>query len=577
VEKLANREQFLERLASLEQLLLTDHLDERPAKLPKIDPAGLDRLFNLLPSARGKVLFLETMGFADPEVMAGEPCHSDLAAAERSYGERLLPRHHVLARLAREGLAPTLLTTNFDLLLEGAYRLAGLAPRFLEGVQPAWANASGSIKGAPPATFDSFSRIASATQFFGRGDDRRSAHLLKIHGCSENYRWVRDQTASLQAYLPALVFTFREIQNWREDSWSRDLLSNLLRTRSIVFCGYSGADPVLHDTIRTVYEEMSRRRGPRGEGSVPTDDQAPAFFLGLAGKTEFHGMEILRAASRAVGGSPGLTDHPNYLHFHPVPKTGSKPFPLLDEMMRWLFHLVFRRRQRQALESDLGRVVTVFLGYPCPEAERKATLSEFEALLKAENVAAGEWDKQPDHRIQFERMVGWTERFHIGLLREFALAEAALRSSGPGLEFSRLRRSHWYYPTLDHSDWAAWGVVVELALRRRIAAWQGLKEDWEQDRPWVSPATGSHPAVLYSHGASRPTPSCLTLRLRTPGGRVQAPAVRGACRRHCTWELDYGEIPWRREEDKKTPGAATLWGWAHRPLARLAGGELEPF
>ena len=35
----------------------------------------------------------------------------------------------MLARLAREGLSPQLLTTNYDLLVEGAYRLAGLVPR----------------------------------------------------------------------------------------------------------------------------------------------------------------------------------------------------------------------------------------------------------------------------------------------------------------------------------------------------------------------------------------------------------------------------------------------------------------
>ena len=34
-------------------------------------------------------------------------------------------RHRVLARLAREGLCPLLITTNYDLLLEGASRLAG--------------------------------------------------------------------------------------------------------------------------------------------------------------------------------------------------------------------------------------------------------------------------------------------------------------------------------------------------------------------------------------------------------------------------------------------------------------------
>ncbi|HEY2292360.1 MAG TPA: SIR2 family protein, partial [Thermoanaerobaculia bacterium] len=456
------------------------------------------------------------------------------------------------------------------------------------------------LKGSPPATFDAFCRIASATQFFGRGDDRRAAHLLKIHGCAESYRWARKRGKdSLHAYLPALVFTFREIQNWREDSWSRDLVSTLLRTRTIVFCGYSTADPVLHDTIRTVYEEMARRRGKNGKGTPKEKDgsEAPAFFLGGEGKTEFHGMEILRAASRAVGLDPGLTDHSNYLRFHFVKKAGevSQPFPTLDEMMRWLFHLTFRRRQRQAVDSDLGRVVTLLLGHPCPEAEQRAVKDDLEKLFRAEKTAALRWNEEPSHRFQFERIVGWTERFQVGLMRELALADASLRSAGPGIELMGLRRSRWYYPALDHTDWAAWGAVVELALRRRISALRQQTRGWMYDQPWLTPGAGEHPSVLYALDKLQPTPFCLTIRLRPPGRRGRSPAVRGARRHQLTWDLGYADVPWPRRKapsgpgespdagprGKKAPGpaeipdAVTIWEWAHAPFNRIGEGSLE--
>jgi hypothetical protein len=591
IEKVPNQRRLLASLHSKERDLLAQLAaasNAAPAWMPSLEMKDLKALLALPAADRGKALFLETMGFADSEVMAGSPYHQDPAEARQSYGHRLLPRHQVLASLAREGLAPVLLTTNFDLLLEGAYRMAGLVARFPQGIDRPPDPAPEPVRGMPPATFDAFCRIASASQFFGRGDDRRAAQLLKIHGCAESYRWARRKgTDALRAYLPALVFTFREIQNWREDSWSRDLVSTLLRTRSIVFCGYSTADPVLHDTIRTVYEEMARRRGRHGE---PSAQEAPAFFLGGVGRTEFYGMEILRAASRAAGGAPRLTEHPNYLRFHFLPKEGPARFPSLDEMMRWLFHLVFRRRQAQALEGDLGRVATLLLGHPCPEAERQVVLRELEALRREEDAAAKAWKDQPDDRLSFERIVGWTERFQTGLLREFALADAALRSSGPGLAMDQLRRSPWYYPALDHTDWAAWGAVVELALRRRISAWQGQhrKGHWEEDRPWLSTAAGAaHPSVLYARSKSQPTPFCLTLRLRPSGGRGQEPAVQGACRKHSVWELDYGEIPWRRAtvtkpgtkpdaaRPGKTPDAATIWRWAHKPLSRLAGEECD--
>ncbi|MEM7561057.1 MAG: hypothetical protein AAF394_18180, partial [Planctomycetota bacterium] len=64
----------------------------------------------------GKALFLDTMGFANPEIMRdGWSRRRDYAQA--NYEERLYPRHHVLARFAREGLCPLVMTTNYDLLL----------------------------------------------------------------------------------------------------------------------------------------------------------------------------------------------------------------------------------------------------------------------------------------------------------------------------------------------------------------------------------------------------------------------------------------------------------------------------
>ena len=79
--------------------------------------------------ALGKAIFLETLGFDNARIMGGAPLEATLLEVAQSYAGRLRPRHAVLARLAREGLSPQLLTTNYDLLVEGAYRLAGLVPR----------------------------------------------------------------------------------------------------------------------------------------------------------------------------------------------------------------------------------------------------------------------------------------------------------------------------------------------------------------------------------------------------------------------------------------------------------------
>ena len=92
------------------------------------DHLDLADLMQLDPECRGKAMFLDAMGFASEQVMCGRPSTPDILDVQASYSDRLRDRHRVLAWLAREGLTPTLVTTNYDLLLEGAYRLAGMMP-----------------------------------------------------------------------------------------------------------------------------------------------------------------------------------------------------------------------------------------------------------------------------------------------------------------------------------------------------------------------------------------------------------------------------------------------------------------
>src|SRR5207245_1165261 len=124
------------------------------------------------------------------------------------------------------------LTTNFDLQLEGAFRLAGFDYRSANCVQPTRGTDS-----LPPTTYSNFARLASPVQFFSDGKAHRTAVLVKMHGCAECYRDARYRTDDgrrneaglerLKRYLPSLVFTYREIQNWRTDSWAADYLRTL--------------------------------------------------------------------------------------------------------------------------------------------------------------------------------------------------------------------------------------------------------------------------------------------------------------------------------------------------------------
>jgi hypothetical protein len=567
------------------------------------------------PSERGKALFLDTLGFADLEVMAGRPHAPGLVEVERSFGERLRPRHHIIARWAREGLCRTLLTTNYDKLLEGAYRLSGFACRTCDvGGEPE----------QPPllTELSHFARIGEAVDFFRFGHTHRSVLVAKIHGCAECYLLARRRVvAALEAndplelerarrafahYLPAVVFTFREIQNWRQDAWSRDLLANLLRTRSIVFCGYSTRDRVLHDAFRTAFEEIAtvnartgafdqlraRRRDPAaGAGAALEASQAQvdsttsdrlaqrarAFFLGGPGALEFGALEVLRAASRAEGiDHPAQTHHPNYLQFHFEGDGGPNGFPGLDQTMRWLWHRSLRIRQEQSVEFDLRRVASSLLGHGCPERERLRVLERLRELTAGETEVARGWEQRAPNAGEFDRIVGWTDRFHVSLLRELALGESLLRRDGPGISAAIASRAHWFFPPSERPEWTGWGVVVEIGLRRMIAAWRGLEKgawrdslaEWARPGPLTSPAYSLRPAVAFSLGSvSEPsTPYALAIVLTGFDRRMQHPRVNGAyAGRVHHWRLRAQAIPWWASDQLPlagTPGAPLLWRWA---------------
>lgn len=555
------------------------------------------------PSERGKALFLDTLGFADLSVMAGRPHAPRLVEVERSYGERLRPRHHIIARWAREGLCRTLLTTNYDKLIEGAYRLSGFACRTSDerDVEPE----------QPPllTELSHFARIGEAADFFRFGHTHRSVLIAKIHGCAECYALARARVIAARSagdrvelararellahYLPAIVFTFREIQNWRQDAWSRDLLANLLRTRSIVFCGYSARDRVLHDAFRTTFEELARinartaaQDGAGGAGAAievaraqvdsTTEDvraqQSRAFFLGGPGAIEFDALEVLRAASRAEGiEHPAQTHHPNHLRFHfeSGSESGARPggFPGLDQTMRWLWHRTSRIRQEQCVDTELRRVATNLLGHGCPERERLRVLDRLHELTTAESRLATTWQTQAPSEGEFDRVVGWTDRFHVALLRELATGEALLRRDGPGVSALIANRRHWLFPPTERPDWTGWAVVVELALRRMIAAWRGQLDAWAEPGWSLAPGHALRPAISFSRGPSSApgTPHALAIVLTGFDRRSRRSRVHGAfAKRVHHWRLRAQTIPWWPAESSPlagTPDASLLWRW----------------
>jgi hypothetical protein len=542
-----------------------------PVPLDNIHWGSLDAFAS--DAARGKALFLDIMGFANPAVMAGEPAAKSIEEVARSYDGRLRPRHEALARLAREGVAASIVTTNYDLLIEGAYRLSGFVPRDVQMPEE-----------VPLAATPGFVRIAGADQFFDSGEGQRMALLLKIHGSVDVYRHARqrrlDQIGDVPVddrkhhpdawahYLPAIVFTYREIQTWRADAWSRDLIRTMLRTNTLALCGYSGADPIMHATFREVYEERAAALPPV-DPKEPTRPprKTPVFFFGLAERREFHSLEILRAASAAVGDRTSkLLDHPNFIEFE---RSG---FPTVDDHFRLVVHEVLRELQSTALRGRLRRLASQLLGYPCPDAEYNSLLARFKALRDEEDdsvAIAGDWSTPvADRQRRFDRVVDWTWHFVPGLLRELALAEFVESRQGPGRVLRTQRLFPWYQAASERPEWAAWAAIVELALRGMVNALPRRPGDADLESAQIEVEQGPHAAISFAPGGGRLQRQALYIRLAGFDRPGRAPPLSGAFHRVSCWELGERDVPWPRKPAGFCPRPKVLWDWA---LGRVNG------
>jgi len=507
----------------------------------------------------GKALFLETMGFRNaPEMMGGEAGEKDHRKAAESYVGKLQERHWIVARFAREGWCPLVLTANFDRLLEGAFRLSGFRPT---GKDPS--------QYAPPVPVPEWATVASPAQFFDMAGQNATALVVKLHGCSKRYEELREPPEQAwQNYLKSMVFTFREIQNWREDAWSRDYLSTLLRTRAMVFCGYSARDPVIHDTLRSVYEEMGKyRKTPLTSESSTT---APAFFFSAETPRDFHGIEILRAATTAATGKGISRDHsqPNYLRHHFRQNAPEKAvLPDTDDVFLWANHLAYRSCQQDFLRQELRSLYSLLIDSTrVDEITIQEVLNDFRTLCNQEQEEVESLPGNRHGHEQLRRLTRWTYRFHPNLLREFACAEAGRMEQGH-TEWAREMRllENYYFPASARPAWTAWGVVIEMALRK-------VAEHFDHE---CAAGLSTRASVLFSpDGLEGRLPR--ELLIHHPGMEKSGniPRVKGASFTQTVWELGVSDHPWPLEQKAalelerpffrargKAPSAKTIWSW----------------
>lgn len=582
---------------------------------------------------RGKALFLDTMGFNDPRIM--RKYTSDRRHPNQNPIQKLFPRHHLLGQWAKEGVMPVLVTSNYDLLLEGGYIGAGNTLK----------NGNNTTQPNQPA----FNTVSQPNEFFVHGHGFNQSLIVKIHGCTESYRRYRAESLSSdittdaqpcawEKYLKSMVFTYREIQNWRADKWSQDYLQTLLRTRKMVFMGYSGQDPVIHDTIRSVYEDIAKQRQLTPSPNLDSID-SPCFFFEASNDKSFHASEILRSAQHAVSDEFAcVLSDTNQFQFH-FKNQENNSFPDIDHKLRMLFHLSYRELQLKLFPQYLPRVVQQLFGKHKPSQQQQALIKKLRAFCRLEqwrlNTFREEVIKTPAEQCEkedsacqlrkkrrFEKLstqlnnhLAWTESFHqplMNLMHDAEQRHAQRGTTAPETLVTikhqdQTKNIHWYTPITANPEWSAWCIVIELALRNinRVFA---KKNDCANQL--IAPLTRTIPTennrykALHTEYGVDPTLVITQPGLRSPSyihfriansARTNQPLPHSgvhACKSHIFWELAINGIPWRqqssihthepnnqphtaKQEQPKTPTAEQLWQFATNPPASTD--NLAPF
>ncbi|MEM7014077.1 MAG: hypothetical protein AAF585_21670, partial [Verrucomicrobiota bacterium] len=429
-----------------------------------------------------------------------------------------------------------------------------------------------------------------------------------FHGCAGRYRQLREQwmndrrwkvsdpktdpmTDELHHLLvctEGLVFTFRDILYWRQDGWARDLVRSELRTKCAVLTGFSGNDPVLHDTFRGVYEEVTkirernRRSGSLERMEASTDEAraAPAYYFGQKGNRDLAPMEILQESRRAAG-LPPLSFHQHEAEGQQLPfRFKGKGFPDYDQVFTILQHLTQRKRQMDFLERYLEMAVDSMReqdkrGWNGAELreERAELTRRFETLVENEKKCLEELlqDDEDDKEEKtvprakfYGQLVGWTHTFIPSLLREWAIFCQRTTDERRTVRVRGEIRRHLYFPTEDEPVWTTRCVIAELAIRQMVAfARCGEPEQG------LDPRTSGIEVVQGDFDARIRFPDCdstPTDRARNELRIAWSGIVRQNQRTRLSQAPPRSRVVWRGidggNSSRHTPSQAQLWRFA---------------
>jgi hypothetical protein len=209
-----------------------------------------------------------------------------------------LPAHRFLAYLAREGLITEIITTNYDTCIEQAFRNSFSSDE-------RWEASDTRVADIPLAVIFNLSQYRThGSRQRTRADDH-VLHLYKINGDAADYvaaveEYHRHRNAQrLEDRAARIIVTERQLQTFRDEMWARDLFSDRVRSRSLVFCGFGSEEPQVRHHAMVLMDEMQRQSEPevssREFGDVPN---AP-FWAEYRPRVSFAQLQVLMGFASA--------------------------------------------------------------------------------------------------------------------------------------------------------------------------------------------------------------------------------------------------------------------------------------
>lgn len=222
--------------------------------------------------------------------------------------------HHYLAILVREGLVQEILETNYDEFVEMAVdeTFGDPSSRRAETAE------------LPPALviqdLESYREKIACPRKLAEGDAQALVKVIKLNGCAKVYR--DGMNASKQGIISKtspddvarrIILTEEQLQSWGDKAWARELLSDRVRSRALVFIGFGNQDPIVRHHAIAVIREFSPSRSEREWYSLPN---AP-FVMAYEQNLSFYQFQLLRAfrdAHRDGGSSRRMEETTEVYH-----------------------------------------------------------------------------------------------------------------------------------------------------------------------------------------------------------------------------------------------------------------------